>query len=336
MDASASGAFYTRTTIHTISTTNTRTLSMQFVWFFFSLFSMWLLSSSRFASLARHFVFRSFLYALFFAAHSLNFRGQRRIFFDNDSYLFGILINGTWWSFILMVRCIHYLSGIDVPMHSFIGVLVLMLRFSERSRFHFVLNLFVRPMLSSVHVFFFICHATHLCSIAKAMCIFIMFAFFLRFTFFCFFFWSSSLVFVIGFLCIFVFHPSSCHHINIQLTIALYVRAVYCFVFILLLLFTTILINVFLMEYCFKMWKVRNFLAHTPTSDSWVKFTYLQFVVAKLKKKQIPLSISLHPMDWSHPPTDLDLSSSLMASDEQHLCIYKLVFAFVHSIWFWL
>lgn len=53
---------------------------------------------------------------------SKKFRRQRRIFFDNDSYLFGISINGTWWGFILMLHC-NRLSHWHrcVPMHLFIG-----------------------------------------------------------------------------------------------------------------------------------------------------------------------------------------------------------------------
>lgn len=130
---------------------------------------------------------------------------------------------------------------------------------------------------------------SHLCSASKAIweCVCVSVFCFIRF------FPAFVVLFsFIAFLCIFVFHPSSCYRINIQLTIALYVResVVYCFVFILLLLFTTILINVFLMENCIEKktqtrigrWEI--FLHINPLFGSWVEFALLRFVVARQKK----------------------------------------------------
>lgn len=111
MNASASGAFYARTTVLPLPPSLSRSqltyplqvlelfdaictfFSFAFfcVSFFFTLClsrSLWHFSGARFV----------------FHGPFLEFFGrQRRIFFDNDSYLFGILINETWWSFILMV-----------------------------------------------------------------------------------------------------------------------------------------------------------------------------------------------------------------------------------------
>lgn len=153
-----------------------------------------------------------------------------------------------------------HLSGIDVPMHSFIGDTVAVaaaaaaLAKTRTIPFYFVLfapHLPVPSPLSSEFPFNMQCDRIYVvppkqyvCESAFLLCFVRIFpAFVVLFSF-------------IAFLCIFVFHPSSCYRINMQLTIALCVRErenclLLCF-HTSIALHSTILINVFLMENCFE------------------------------------------------------------------------------------
>lgn len=178
------------------------------------------------------------------------FRGQRQIFFDNDSYLFGVQINETWWALFgwPVYGAFDYRSGIDVPMHSFIAALPTLIHihsfcmfaaFVSHSRSLYV-SLSLQVTQASCWVFICRASSTSPCSKANTHIPF----FFKK---------KKSLHFVSCMLCIFllllyfvlylrarerVHHPS--YHCR---AFALDVRIVHCFVSILSMLWSAFSID---------------------------------------------------------------------------------------------